>query len=186
MKKMLYDYCMEENNNTLLVQWDQEKNGDLTPQNVSTGSNRKVWWRCEKDHSWQDKVNNRVGGYGCPVCAGRRIEVGYNDLATTHPHLAEQWDQEKNGDLTPQNVSAGSGKKVWWRCEKGHSWQADVNSRTRGRGCPVCAGHQVEVGYNDLATKHPHHAEQWHPEKNGDLTPHMVTFGTTKKVWWRG
>ena len=54
---------------------------------------------------------------------------GFNDLATKYPALAKEWDIHKNGELLPQMVSAGSGKKVWWKCENGHEWQATIASR---------------------------------------------------------
>ena len=41
-------------------------------------------------------------------------------------------------------------------------------------------------GYNDLATTNPELAAEWHPTKNGMLTPHDVTAGSNKKVWWLG
>ncbi|HEY5557550.1 zinc-ribbon domain-containing protein [Acetobacterium sp.] len=169
----------------LAVEWDQAKNGDLTPQEVSHGSKKSIWWQCEKGHSWKATVSTRSSGPGCPTCAGKRIEIGYNDLVTTHPNLSAEWDQAKNGDLTPQEVSQGSGKSVWWQCEKGHSWKAAVSSRSRGYGCPSCAGKRIEIGYNDLATTHPDLAAEWDQEKNGDLTPQEVSHGSEKSVWWQ-
>lgn len=73
-------------------------------------------------------------------CDYRKIKIGENDLATTHPKLAEQWNDERNGNLSPVSVSAGSAQKVWWRCEKGHEWKAAIMSRSQGAGCPECAG----------------------------------------------
>ena len=123
-------------------QWDYEKNGDLDPRNVTAGSNKKVWWRCDKGHSWQVMVNSRTqSGSGCPYCSGYMAIPGENDLVTLRPDIANQWDYENNIDITPQNVTVGSKRKVWWRCAKGHSWQAVVFVRTTiGTGCPVCAG----------------------------------------------
>ena len=68
--------------------------------------------------------------------------AGFNDLATTHPKIAAQWHSGLNGQLTPQMVTAGSHKKVWWICVEDHVWKAVVYSRTgkQQRGCPVCAG----------------------------------------------
>ena len=60
---------------------------------------------------------------------------------TNYPELAKEWNYEKNGSLTPQTVSVGSGKKVWWRCDKGHEWQAQICGRKK-HGCPVCAIHR--------------------------------------------
>ena len=70
-------------------------------------------------------------------------------------HLLAQWDTEKNKDMTPFTVSRGSHTKVWWRCEKGHEWQAAVKSRVENSGCPVCANRSIIIGENDLATTHP-------------------------------
>ena len=171
-------------NPTLAAQWNYEKNGDLTPEKVTAGSSKIVWWRCEHGHEWQARILNRSNGTGCPVCTNRGTYTGYNDLATVNPELAAQWHPVKNEGLTPQMVTVGSHKKVWWQCDKGHEWQAVVNERAAGTGCPVCANRIVVVGFNDLATTHPELAAQWHPTKNGDLKPEMVTVGSRKRVWW--
>ena len=68
-----------------------------------------------------------------------KLIVGINDLATTHPNIAAEWHPTKNGDLKPSDVSSFSHKKVWWLCAKGHEWQAQINARNRGNGCPFCA-----------------------------------------------
>ena len=168
-------------------QWDYEKNGGIDPQNVTAGSTKKAWWRCEKGHSWQVTVNNRTkSGSDCPYCVGKRAIPGETDLVTKHPDIASQWDYEKNGDLDPQNVTAGSHKKVWWRCEKGHSWQTMVYSRAAGgNGCPYCSGYNAIPGKTDLATLRPDIACQWDYEKNPDIVPQNVAARSRKKVWWR-
>ena len=38
--------------------------------------------------------------------------------------LKAEWDQEKNAPLRFEDVTPGSDRKVWWRCDKGHSWPA--------------------------------------------------------------
>lgn len=169
----------------LVRQWHPTKNIGLTPYDVSPGTHKKVWWRCVKGHEWQAQVNARVNGTGCPYCSNRRIKVGENDLATTHPELAAQWHQKRNGKKTPQSVVSGNHAKVWWKCEKGHEWQATILSRTTtGNGCPVCTGKLVIAGQNDLASRFPQIAAQWHPTKNGDITPESVTAFSNLKVWW--
>ena len=137
----------------LLRQWHPLRNGDLSPRQVSPGSHRKVWWRCDRGHEWQAEVKSRaLLGTGCPVCAGKAVLTGVNDLATLFPQIAAQWDRAQNGNLSPGAVRPGSHKKVWWRWGRGHRWQASVASRTAGEGCPVCAGKVVVPGENDLAT----------------------------------
>jgi len=142
MLQTLPGWCELVGRTDLLLEWDVERNRPLTPEDVARGSRKRVWWRCGKGHSWQAAVKSRTGGTGCPVCAKRVIVPGENDLATTHPALAAQWDIEKNGPLTPEQVAAGSSRKVWWRCADGHVWKAVVSSRTGPKecGCPVCAG----------------------------------------------
>jgi hypothetical protein len=185
--KKPYPGCndLESQRPDLAAQWHPSKNGSLTPSKVTLGSHRAVWWTCDKGHEWQAAVKTRVNGCGCPVCAGRATLPGENDLATIAPELAPQWHPTKNGSLTPQDVVAGSGRKVWWKCEKDHEWQAVVSSRVRGAGCPVCAGRVTLPGENDLATAFPNIAEQWHPTRNGSLTPTQVTSASNRKVWWK-
>ena len=110
---------------------------------------------------------------------------GKTDLKARHPALAEEWDGIKNGRLTSEEVQPGSTKKVWWRCRKGHSWQAAVYSRTAGTGCPYCAGNRLLPGVNDLASVAPMLVEEWDGDKNGGLRPQDVAGGTAKKIWWR-
>ena len=170
----------------LLRQWHHSKNGSLTPDLTTPGSHKKVWWRCEKGHEWQAEIKSRtLLESGCPYCAGKVTVPGENDLATLRPDLARQWDQERNGTLTPDQVSPYSNRKVWWRCRLGHGWQTAVSARTWGSDCPYCAGRKAFPGFNDLATKDPLVAAEWDPGLNGNLTPQMVTVGSHKKVWWR-
>ena len=184
MEKSFYDHCMEQNNPHLLSQWNTELNGELTPGNVAVFSHQKVWWRCEHGHEWQSVVKSRTVGDGCPVCSNHTVQAGVNDLATVLPELAAQWHPTKNGDLTPDKVFPGTKQKVWWVCEKGHEWQAQINSRKQGCGCPVCAGRSVLPGENDLGSQFPEIAAQWHPEKNGERAPQNVSAFSNHKAWW--
>jgi hypothetical protein len=105
---------------------------------------------------------------------------------TTHPDLAAQWHPTKNGSLTPYDVVVGSEKKVWWKCfiAPDHEWEAAIQSRANGHGCPCCRGLTVVLS-NCLVTTHSDLAAQWHPTKNGSLTPYDVGFGSGQKVWWK-
>lgn len=186
LRKSLYDHCIEQGDDTLLKQWHPTKDISLTPQDVTSGSKRKIWWLCEKGHKWQAAVYTRTGGgSGCPYCAGKRAYPGENDLASQCPDIAAQWHPTKNGSVTPDSVTTGSHREVWWSCEKGHEWRAMVKTRVEGTGCPVCANRVIKPGENDLAATHPDIAAQWHPVKNGKLTPQDVVPGTRRKVWWR-
>ncbi|MDY6383893.1 MAG: zinc-ribbon domain-containing protein, partial [Cyanobacteriota bacterium] len=146
---------LEKSNPELVKKWNYEKNGDLKPTQVTAGSNKKVWWKCSKGHEWQAKIASRSNGSGCPYCSNVKLLTGYNDLATTNPELAKEWNYEKNGDLKPTQVMKGCGKKVWWKCTKGHEWQTRIANRSKEKGCPYCSSQKVLAGYNDLATANP-------------------------------
>ena len=77
-------------------------------------------------------------GEGCPICAGKKVLVGFNDLSTVCPDVAKTWNYPKNGDALPTHITAHSNKKFWWICEHGHEWEAKVCNRVNGRGCPEC------------------------------------------------
>ena len=183
-------------------EWHPTKNGDLKPTNVTARSNKKVYWflpyddpNTGKHHEfeWEAGIADRVKRSGCPYLTGRAVWHGFNDLATTHPEIAKEWHPTKNGNLKPTDVSAGCNKKVFWllpyddpNTGKHHEfeWEAVIQSRIQGRGCPYLSGKKVWKGFNDLATTHPELAKEWHPTKNGDLTPSNVTAGSRKIVWW--
>ena len=185
-KKVIQGYNDLATLNPILArEWNYEKNGELTPTNVTSGSNKKVWWKCDKGHEWQSIISNRNKGHGCPQCAGQKAIKGVNDLVALNPTLAKEWNYEKNNGLTPAEVSSGSDKKVWWICEKGHEYQAIVCNRNLGGGCPYCANKKVLVGYNDLATVNPALANEWNYDKNNGLTPMDFMPSSGKKVWWK-
>ncbi len=144
-----------------------EANG-WDPTQVTSGSHKKMNWICKYGHQWIAVVKSRTEGRNCPVCSGKKVLIGFNDLATTHPDIAKEafgWD--------PQTVTAGSAKRMKWKCQLGHIWDAQVLDR-RETGCAVCVGRKVLSGFNDLATTHPEIAAQasgWDPrtvrEKSG-------------------
>jgi len=141
---------------------------------VIAGSHRKLPWRCAKGHEWEAVVGSRVDGAGCPVCAGKRVWPGLNDLATLHPDVAAE------AMFDPSTVTASSGRKMPWRCNAGHEWEAPVSNRTaQGQGCPYCANRRVLIGFNDLATTHP----ELVAAAMFDAT--AVTFGSKKRVRWK-
>lgn len=125
-----------------------------------------------------------------PYCGDRKVLKGYNDLRTTHPEIAREWNKERNGDLKPTNVITSSNKRVWWKCKEGHEWSGlIVNRARRGKadpGCPYCSGRKVLAGFNDLAATHPGIAAMWHPRMNRRLEPAGVQAVSRKPAWWRG
>ncbi|WP_442598107.1 zinc-ribbon domain-containing protein [Neobacillus sp. D3-1R] len=176
----------------IATEWNSEKNNNASPNKYLPFSNQLVFWDCPKCKSTYDKIiNERTGGgEGCPYCAGKRVNET-NCLSKTHPHLAIEWDYNKNDDLTPDNVTKGSHEKVWWLCERNHSYPAVVYSRVDGKGCPTCyelygrfAPKKVKRE-RSLVIKKPEIAKQWHPTKNGNIRPDEVGAFAREKYWWQ-
>lgn len=179
MKQYLAD------NEELMKEWDWEANQGVNPKEITCGSHKKVWWKCPKcGYKWQQSVMDRTRKKSpahCPCCTSRVVVKGVNDFATFYPEAVKEWHPTKNGDLTPYVVSRQSSKRVWWKCQScGHEWQTSISSK---RGCPKCL-HKPINGKDDLATLRPDIASEWHPTKNGNLTPYDVKQYSNKKVWW--
>ena len=148
---------------------------EVDPQTIKAGSHKKFRWKCKKGHVYEATSHYRQQGGNCPVCSGRRIQVGFNDLATTNPEIAafaNGWD--------PTTLSAGSNKSCKWICPEKHEWIAPVYSLSnQGTRCPTCSGQQFKTGFNDLKTKFPtiaQEADGWDPTKIGP--------SSDKKVKW--
>ncbi|HAT4693299.1 zinc-ribbon domain-containing protein [Legionella pneumophila serogroup 1] len=131
------EYNLAIENPRLAKEWHVEKNYPLTPFEVTPKSPKTVWWQCEKGHEWRTNIAARSRGTNCPYCAGKKPSAEYN-LAVKHPHLVSEWHAEKNSTLTPDNVTPGSKKVVWWQCKWNHEWPAAVYTRAKGHNCPKC------------------------------------------------
>jgi hypothetical protein len=310
----------------LVSEWHLEKNKNLIPDNITSGSKVKIWWVCNWGHEWKAPVYSRTKGHGCPKCnfrssklevrtycelkhlfpdalwqskiekrevdifipqynlaievdgwywhksddrinadkrkdnllaskgitlirvADQRIVLEKNSLVVSYkngeqdcnviqrvlnlivknkmvslsdlskikvyqmsgcyanekeynsilkclpgpliknsvasnPVLVCEWDYQNNL-LSPTQFSCGSKSKVSWICKKGHRWEATIGSRAAGRGCPFCGGKRPTQD-NNLLIRNPELAKEWHPSKNGSLTPDMILSKSNKKVWWR-
>jgi hypothetical protein len=169
----------------LLLEWDFEKNISLDPNIISAGTNRKVWWKCNVNpsHVWFGSIGNRTRGRGCPYCAG--FSVNRNEsFALLRPELLKEWHPSKN-KLNPYEVALGNSKRVHWICAKGHEWSTALRVRAQNdKGCPYCKG-RIASEVNSVATLFPDIAKEWHPTKNGKLTPINVTSKSHHKIWWK-
>ena len=140
-------------------------------------------------------INSRTreNSSGCPSCAKiqrvssfrKTVVASSGSLAITFPELASEWHPTKNNGLTPFDLTAGSSKKIWWKCHVcTYEWEASPNNRKKGSGCPCCSGRVPMPGVNDLATINPILAQEWNYKKNKGVTPNMVLPKSGKKVWW--
>ncbi len=191
-----FESWCRENNSILLEEWDYEENVKK-PDEIPKTYKEKMHWKCKQGHKWEATVYNRVNGTGCPICntgnGTKRNRVSLEEWCErNNSNLCSEWNYDKNGELTPQDVSYGSHTMVWWKCSKGHEWEAQIKSRTYNHGCPFCSGTNKRAikGVNDLETWcSENHKEyiisEWDYEKNGDLLPSMVTWGSHKRVSWK-
>jgi DNA-directed RNA polymerase subunit RPC12/RpoP len=172
-------------------EWDYEKNDKLNiyPNKITAHSGKTVWWICDKKHSYKAPVVRHMKGHGCPYCGGKKIMVGFNDLLSVDPEGCKEWDYEKNGKigLYPEQIFPSSNKKIWWKCQKGHSYKATASDHKQGYGCPYCSGRLPVKGETDLLTVDPDGCKEWNYEKNDNLglKPDSVTSGSNIKVWWK-
>ena len=181
--------CIANTNPEVLKEWNYEKNTEIgiTPENMTNGSSLKVWWKCNNGHDFLATISTKINqGTGCPYCSNKKILRGFNDVATMYPKLLKEWDYNKN-EVNPSDITYGSSQKIWWICEKGHSYNSTILNRLKNCNCPICSGHKVLTGFNDIATTYPELLKEWDYEKNDKLglDPTLLGKGYDKKVWWR-
>ena len=168
----------------VLQWWNYEKN-DIDPTTISSGSDIKAWWVDSNDNSYQMTIYKKcICGQGSPFDAGKKIAPG-NSLAELYPELAKQWNYEKNGDLTPYDVTTGSSRQLWWICpETGKTWKASPKYRVKSGHCksPYMTGKRVLKGYNDLGTFYPEVCKEFSSEN--DFSPYEVVAHSRKRAKW--
>jgi len=138
-RKVSADNSLQVKFPEIAKEWHPTKNDELTPKDVTFGSSKKAWWLCDNGHIFSSSINRRTSmRTSCPYCLGRAAGVD-NNLLVTHSKIVKEWDALKNGSLTPNEVTYGSKKKVWWLCSKGHSYQMAIKNKTiQNQGCPNC------------------------------------------------
>jgi hypothetical protein len=140
---------------SIAAQWHPVRNQDLLATMVTSSMDRTVWWLGNCGHEWDMAIYMRTHetkGQNCPICSGARVLKGFNDLTTLVPHLVSEWDYSLN-TKTPDMYTRGANKKVFWKCVKGHSWQAKIADRViKSSGCPACsAALTVSQAEHDIA-----------------------------------
>ena len=119
-------------------EWHAEKNGTITANMVSYGSNDKYWWNCSIcQREWPATVADRtVGGKGCPQCANTKRSMKYTK---THDVFVEQL-YSVNPNLEPLEKYKRTHDNILIRCKIcGNEWPASPANLLRGRDCPKCA-----------------------------------------------
>lgn len=125
-------------------EWDYNKN-TIHPKSVTYGSGKIAWWiGADCKHSWQMSIKEKIKyNCHCPYCSGRRVLAGFNDLATTHPEIAKELDDNK---YQSTEISKGCCVKLKWKCSNcNFTWMTTPNARTNNRsGCPKCNRSKLE------------------------------------------
>lgn len=167
---------------SLLEEWDYNKNISISPHQITSCTDKIVWWKCKKGHSWKTSVSHRTSDrHKCPYCMNKKASSD-NCLSFLFPHLVCEFDD--SNIFSPDSVVAFSNKSATWKCKNGHKWRAKIVNRTKGKsGCPYCCNLKASVD-NCLLTKNPQLSKEWHPTKNVDLSPSDVLPNSKNKVWW--
>ena len=154
--KLNYTNSLSNLNSQLASEWHPTLNGNLTPFDVTCNSNKKVWWLGECGHEWEAIVYNRhkVNGTNCPICVNRKVLIGFNDLSTSHPHIAESLLNKEDG----LKYTYGSPQKVDWKCLNcGNIINKSISEVTSGGlNCPSCSDGislAEKIVFNILKTK---------------------------------
>jgi hypothetical protein len=154
-----------------------EKN-NIDPFSISYGSNKKIWWKCEKGHTWESCVVDRtIGGEGCALC----YELKNGTISD--PLLLKEWNYKLNKKVDVRSISKTSGKKVWWRCSLcGNEWKTIINLRTKGCGCPKCASALSPKNEKSVFSVAPHLKKEWSPKNI--FNPDNISYCSERKLWW--
>lgn len=173
-------------NPSLAAMWHPTKNHGLTPFDVSTGSEMKVWWLCEQGHEFEGKVHKKNEHPQCKECLkenGPKNKVTPNNcLTVTHPEIAKEWHPTLNNECKPNRVRSDSDRKVFLKCKSGHIWKPSIKERVNGKTCPDCEG--IVDKTNSLATVKPKFSKEWHPSLNKKITPDKVSVNSDQEYWW--
>ena len=108
------------------------------PETVTAGSEQIFTWTCIESHHYKANIYHKTGkGIICPICSGKQVLIGFNDLKTVNPELCKEIIVGN-----PEKVTAHSGKKFTWMCTSGHRYIASIASRNdpkKPSGCPKCS-----------------------------------------------
>jgi hypothetical protein len=189
-RRVAVEESLVKTHKSIAMEWDFDdgnkhpsKNRKITPDEVLATDRKKYDWVCLQGHGYKASCKARTERrVGCPLCL-----VLPNCLANTHPKVAAEWHTKLNEDsgLTPKNVSAGSMKKVHWRCRqvKKHCWKAVIYRRANeGTGCPHCA-RQTLIKANTLQGAYPKLVHYYHLELNRQAA-NAAPAGLNQIYWW--
>lgn len=159
--------------------WCDDLNGALKATMVNARLSRSVWWECPRGHRWSASVLRQArNGCACQECYSELTREA--SVAVQAPSAAQWWDAGLNAvrGMDVESVPASSKRTAWWRCERGHLFDAPVSDMVARRVCPVCTG----GGSLDVAR--PDIAELWDYRRNSGVSVSSVNENSGREVWW--
>ena len=179
-QRVCYENSLAEKYPEIAKEWDYEKNTKC-PSDYTSRSGKRVWWKCVNGHGWDATISNRTTGRKCPYCSGKKA-CDENSFLKNHPELAKQWDYSKN-TIDIKTLTKGSNRKVWWICEKGHSYESTLVGRVFGNGCPYCYGRKASPE-NNVLIKFPEVIADWDYSKN-NKRPEDYSGNSGERIRWK-
>ena len=177
--KTIKNNSISVTNPELSKDWNYNKNDDLLPEHVGRGSTVEVWWKCHKcENEWLASVHDRSHRNNkCMKC---------KSLGLRFPEVFNEWHPTKNNGKTPFDFTVGTEDTIWLMCKNGHTYDTTAHQRGKGKGgCSYCHSTKFHID-KSLAILNPKLAKEWHPNKNGKLTPSDVFLSNKKRInhWW--
>ena len=126
-----------------------------SPSEVCAGNKKKALFKCpDCKQEFEARIPHVIeavknGCTGCPVCAGRKVVPGINDLASQCPNAAAMWSDKNT--CSPSKVCVGSNKKAWFKCPNcKHEFEAIISSVVKSvnndcTGCYDCNMRRANV-----------------------------------------
>ena len=167
--------------------WDKTKN-TAPIESIDSNDDKEYYWTCKRHgHSFKMSPKDIPNDSRfCPYHT-RLLIPGLNDLRTVDPVIAGWLADDLNG-TSADGIKANSEERLWWRdpLHHDHVWRSSLSNRRGQRsGCPICSGHVLLSGVNDMATMDPVESEMMDEGRNHGLTPDKVRYGSNAKIWWR-
>lgn len=180
--------------------WAHDLNLQKDWDTATVNARRVVWWRCpDCGHEFEAKVLEMAGGYShCRPCDERRTAqrreqeaVWAKTMVSEIPELLAMWDDDADPSTTPVYVDGYKFGQYQFRCPIGHR-RTDEPYQVLLRPCPRCMANETRNLNQELrdhgetvSSIDPEMRAQWHPERNGKLTPEKVGPGSRREIWWR-
>ena len=152
-KKNIEEAKKVKNNKTLMSKISSDNPPEIFE--MAYGSQKYATFTCKKGHKYQAMLNEQIR-FGCPVCSGNSVIPGVNDLKTTDPNIAKDWDYERSFPYRPEDFTRQSDRIASWICPvSGGKWDSTINGRMRNQSSPFVSSQKLLPGFNDIATRFP-------------------------------